>query len=406
MQISTDIIDAVSRITFESEFKELLKDITKGKRVGDSYNLSPEQYFKLVSKLFDTGPANQPLKDLAKVVGIDLLVAMGHLKLKKNGVVTQGDFDKMLPAVNGARFLYSQEHQYLKTTLNDILQLFANIEKQGNLSPRLNQYYKSIKKLHTEFLSIPASYSQFPTFSAFLKQRDLLHSHFGVVVTTCESLKGGVIGSSIDMEGMRKKHQEFSQEQKKYEGLFVVKAQANEKKLVSEAEHAENQGDLPKQQQSEEEKANVLKELHKQFLGLGVSFSSIPEKFLCAKTQQLMTDPVIAADGHTYERDFIERWVEPHGGAQIPSPVEEGEPLRHFLVKPNEKLREEMCAYFQAAIANAKFEKHSPPTASAASIIASNKTSVMNAGPKEEHGTDKQEEMPEALQNRKGLGPS
>ena len=35
-----------------------------------------------------------------------------------------------------------------------------------------------------------------------------------------------------------------------------------------------------------------------------------PDDFVCPITQELMVDPVIASDGHAYERDAIERWFE------------------------------------------------------------------------------------------------
>ena len=34
-----------------------------------------------------------------------------------------------------------------------------------------------------------------------------------------------------------------------------------------------------------------------------------PKAFLCPITQDIMQDPVVATDGHTYERDAIERWL-------------------------------------------------------------------------------------------------
>ena len=34
-----------------------------------------------------------------------------------------------------------------------------------------------------------------------------------------------------------------------------------------------------------------------------------PEELLCPITQELMDDPVVATDGHTYERHAIERWL-------------------------------------------------------------------------------------------------
>ena len=35
-----------------------------------------------------------------------------------------------------------------------------------------------------------------------------------------------------------------------------------------------------------------------------------PNAFLCPITRALMADPVIASDGHTYERQAIEEWLE------------------------------------------------------------------------------------------------
>merc|ERR1719204_1538603 len=37
--------------------------------------------------------------------------------------------------------------------------------------------------------------------------------------------------------------------------------------------------------------------------------TDIPKHFLCPITYSLMNDPVVAADGFTYERDAIARWL-------------------------------------------------------------------------------------------------
>ncbi|MHB9147949.1 MAG: U-box domain-containing protein [Candidatus Amoebophilus sp.] len=37
---------------------------------------------------------------------------------------------------------------------------------------------------------------------------------------------------------------------------------------------------------------------------------SIPEECFCPITQEIMEDPVIAQDGHTYERQAIKRWLD------------------------------------------------------------------------------------------------
>eukprot|EP00961_Rhodomonas_salina_P226412 3061166-Rhodomonas_salina.1 len=46
--------------------------------------------------------------------------------------------------------------------------------------------------------------------------------------------------------------------------------------------------------------------------------------FVCPITDDVMSDPVIAADGLTYEREGIERWLEQHDtsprtGAVLPN---------------------------------------------------------------------------------------
>ena len=34
-----------------------------------------------------------------------------------------------------------------------------------------------------------------------------------------------------------------------------------------------------------------------------------PQMLLCPITKELLVDPVVAADGHTYERSAIEKWL-------------------------------------------------------------------------------------------------
>jgi len=42
-----------------------------------------------------------------------------------------------------------------------------------------------------------------------------------------------------------------------------------------------------------------------------------PENFCCPITQDLMVDPVVAQDGHTYEKEAIVAWLEKHGTSPI-----------------------------------------------------------------------------------------
>ena len=41
--------------------------------------------------------------------------------------------------------------------------------------------------------------------------------------------------------------------------------------------------------------------------------SEIPSKFLCPLTKEIMKDPVlVTVSGHSYEREFIERYIREH----------------------------------------------------------------------------------------------
>lgn len=75
----------------------------------------------------------------------------------------------------------------------------------------------------------------------------------------------------------------------------------------------------------------------------------IRDEFVCPITRELITDPVIAADGHTYDRSAIEQWL--HGGAGAPlsrsgasgssrrTSPKTGQPLEHLHLIPNHNLK-------------------------------------------------------------------
>lgn len=62
--------------------------------------------------------------------------------------------------------------------------------------------------------------------------------------------------------------------------------------------------------------------------------SEAPDEFLCPITRELMKDPVIAADGYSYERESIESWI---GGKNKTSPMT-NLPLPTTLLTPNRSL--------------------------------------------------------------------
>ena len=62
--------------------------------------------------------------------------------------------------------------------------------------------------------------------------------------------------------------------------------------------------------------------------------ASTPPSFCCPITHEVMHDPVIAADGHTYERVAIARWLKHHGTSPSTNLR-----LKHRGVIPNHSLR-------------------------------------------------------------------
>uniref|UniRef100_A0A3B4F1W1 WD repeat, SAM and U-box domain-containing protein 1 n=1 Tax=Pundamilia nyererei TaxID=303518 RepID=A0A3B4F1W1_9CICH len=63
--------------------------------------------------------------------------------------------------------------------------------------------------------------------------------------------------------------------------------------------------------------------------------SEAPDEFMCPITRELMKDPVIAADGYSYERESIESWIR---GKNKTSPMT-NLPLQTTLLTPNRSLK-------------------------------------------------------------------
>lgn len=70
---------------------------------------------------------------------------------------------------------------------------------------------------------------------------------------------------------------------------------------------------------------------------------SHPEEFLCPITQELMDEPVVGKDGHTYERKAIQKWLQQHPLSPI-SPITR-EPMTEADLKPNFALKSMLDRY-------------------------------------------------------------
>lgn len=60
----------------------------------------------------------------------------------------------------------------------------------------------------------------------------------------------------------------------------------------------------------------------------------IPPTYVCSITNQIMLEPVTAADGHTYEREAIEQWLETYDTSPITKNI-----LEHKRLMPNQDMQ-------------------------------------------------------------------
>ncbi len=83
---------------------------------------------------------------------------------------------------------------------------------------------------------------------------------------------------------------------------------------------------------SNNESAAVAKEesLVQRFRKLHLADDSVPNEFLCPISQEVMSDPVVAADGRTYERAAIQAWFGLHSTSPLTN-----QPLETKLLFPN-----------------------------------------------------------------------
>ena len=77
----------------------------------------------------------------------------------------------------------------------------------------------------------------------------------------------------------------------------------------------------------------------------------IPERLCCPISLELMERPVIAADGHTYDRRSIEDWLA-RGNTTSPTT---GAPLEHLHLVDNHLVKSMVAEYVDTGRYNAPF---------------------------------------------------
>ncbi|XP_067891386.1 WD repeat, SAM and U-box domain-containing protein 1 [Heterodontus francisci] len=72
--------------------------------------------------------------------------------------------------------------------------------------------------------------------------------------------------------------------------------------------------------------------------------AGVPDEFLCPIAREIMTDPVIASDGYSYEREAIESWI---NTKRRTSPMT-NKPLESSLITPNRTLKMAIDRWIEA----------------------------------------------------------
>uniref|UniRef100_A0A7S2RR37 U-box domain-containing protein n=1 Tax=Rhizochromulina marina TaxID=1034831 RepID=A0A7S2RR37_9STRA len=127
-----------------------------------------------------------------------------------------------------------------------------------------------------------------------------------------------------EMSDARRKLQKEQQQLTKYlvflRGVLASGASsgalnANQSKAITDYCEAESISD--KVHASAIKALDISQELNEQlsqsrkgeFVESGVDYQKVPDSFLCPITREIMSDPVMCSDGHTYEREAITQWL-------------------------------------------------------------------------------------------------
>lgn len=82
-------------------------------------------------------------------------------------------------------------------------------------------------------------------------------------------------------------------------------------------------------------RSKVLRNVEELRMEMKSACVGIPDEFLCPITRELMKEPVIAADGYSYEKEAIENWII---GKRHSSPMT-NLPLQRLVLTPNRNLK-------------------------------------------------------------------
>lgn len=88
-----------------------------------------------------------------------------------------------------------------------------------------------------------------------------------------------------------------------------------------------------------------------------VELGVAPEDYLCPISMEVMVDPVVASDGHSYERNCIERWFEGHDRSPKTNRV-----LSNMHLIPNHALRAAIEQWKEQALQSGRISRQEQNT--------------------------------------------
>ena len=125
----------------------------------------------------------------------------------------------------------------------------------------------------------------------------------------------------------------LAEDEKKETQQSSKKSKAKAKKAKARAE----------QQAAEEEAHRVEQAAAAAEQQAAAADELLPDAYVCPITQELMNDPVFASDGHTYERQAIERWI-----AKNATSPKTGCELEMTMLFPNHAMRGQIREWQEA----------------------------------------------------------
>lgn len=237
-------------------------------------------------------------------------------------------------AQRGARILLPQDGEamardigaaaYMETsalTQRGLKQLFDTVVKL-TLSPPKSQKSQKKKKSADERRTLMAKAAPSPPILPKQQPAPKMEIETSVYASDLRSLVGNEFTADVEFQVQSEKIPGHSvllaSSSKMFHTLFLdhekKMSEEKEKKIPGKAD----QSQTPKKEVAEEEtdeeeddnddKANITAK---------TNYDDIPEEYCCPITQDIMTDPVIAEDGHTYERKNITQWIEKNSTSPI-----------------------------------------------------------------------------------------